>query len=354
MNLLGQYLYMRSIIAIAFLFIAHGSPASAGTASTQVLAQQKRIASMEERRTTLIASKRAAKKLLDNQLQQLKTLQVQKPSWNRDRQLRNAKSKLHRTTEALAAKDRQLDVLDQQLVSSKSQLVYLVEQWLAREDLDKESRAYLTLVRNDMRKKLRRGPQPIKLPIAVIDPLADAEELRAQAGLIYQAEQALIREERQLNRLGRKLQKRQRLRRQHRRANDFDLFGDNQPRRLLARTDSRKATEGTGDSPADPGKDSDTRENDFPNPEADAVSDEISSPTPQQPSANDVAEQARIVLRDVVNTRDLNILEKAMRLENPKDRLRAIRNVLKQVRAQRKQLRQRRSTIEKRANLLSR
>lgn len=282
-------------------------------------------------------------RVYESQLAAIDRLKQQRPSWRRDRQIRERMGQSHATARRLAAIEERVRDLDDAVQGHMRALVQAIDRELAGGPASAR-RAQLRGWRRSARRALRPEIKKIVIPDDSIDPLADPEELDYQASLLRQSEEQLARE---LDRLERQVERYQHmaaLRKKRSRAAELSDFDDSQPRRTTGRTGSanREADPaGAADppAPAEPpgGPEAPTQDGDT---SADPGGDFSESP------------MFDLVLADVVDASTVRALRAAELSSDPAVKARAARRALGQVEDRLERLKKRREIIQRRAKKL--
>ncbi|ACY19053.1 hypothetical protein [Haliangium ochraceum] len=307
--------------------------------------EAKRLRAAERQRAQATADKARQAASYEQQLRELDRLKRQRPSWRRDRQIRDQLRASHQTAEALAAAERRVRKLDASLEAQRRRLVRAIERELAAAPPSERLRT-LASWRAHAERHLQRARKKIVLPDDSIDPLADPEELEHQAALLRQAEAELARELSQLDQQAARYGHMAQLGDKRARADELGRLDSNQPRRVSVRG-SASSTEGPEDTP----------------PAVPPPSDGSDAPTPAPPSPPDEGEPsapqpgeslqgADVVLADVVDALTLDALRAAARSPSPAVKAKAAERASSQVRGKLETLRAQRQRLQQRAREL--
>lgn len=268
-------------------------------------------------------------------------LKAQRASWQRDRKLRSALA-------AALDQAKQLDAIALQLRNAEAQ-VEQAHQRVGRAVLAQVARELAAPTTTSARRAellaaqaavavVGRTPKRIVLPALEVDPLADPEELDAQAAALRQAETELDAQLVVLARAAARAQEREAVRQAHVRTMEIASRDDDQTRRgprtaATVRADGELAPAGAPDG-TPTGSPSDG-----------AVTQ---TPTPTLPALADVG----IALADVVAKRDAAALSAAVASQDPAELANAVTRAREAALAKRKALHTARLAVEARANSL--
>ncbi|WP_428265270.1 hypothetical protein [Haliangium sp.] len=320
---------------------AAADAAAAADETERALAQ---VEAARRARARAAAEKTRLAEQYERELQALDRLKQQRPSWRRDRLIRDQLRAAHDTAAAVAAAEKRVHGLDDTLRRRERALVAAIERELAAGPAP-ERRQSLLLQRRAIARHLRPDAKKIVLPDQRIDPLADPEDLDHQAALIRESERELAAELARLERQADRYRYMATLGAKRARADEFGRFDDDQPRRTAGQTKGRVADNelsNGGGSPAPGSPDAPPSENPPP--------DDRGEP----PGEFDPVARFEVVLEDVVDSPTLTALRAADRSGSPAVRARAVEQAAAQVRARLDRLRSRRSQIQDRAERLRR
>ncbi|HEY4057737.1 MAG TPA: hypothetical protein VGM39_14080 [Kofleriaceae bacterium] len=285
-----------------------------------------------------VADKTAARNTLakqyEDQLKAVDRLKQQRASWRRDRELKEALATAQATATKLGSAATELGTTTAHLAVAKRALLDAIDRELAANPAPARA-AELA------RQKAQLSPAPAKrnltkivIPDLEIDPLADPEELDAQAAELARAEKELASQQAGFDQQAKELDDIAKLRKQHDRAGVLAQRDDDQPQRT-----AREPSVGrqTADSPAniDSGGASP--------PEGDHAGGIGGSEGGAQiPSFSD----ASVVLSNVVDATTIDTLSKAAHSNDPAVRAQAAKRARDAVQLRLEQLRKKRLEIE--------
>lgn len=314
---------------------------SAPAATTQLTVTALATVSRAERRVGAQVLARTA--LRNQQAEQLKTvdrLKQQRASWRRDRDLKDALATAQGIATRLVAADAELTRANAELAGARRMLIAKIDAELVALPPGPASAQRISAL---VKWKAQLAPaapkknlQKIVIPDLEIDPLADPEELDAQAHELYVAEQELQRQAIGLDKQARELDETAKMRKQHERATALAQRDDDQPSRV-ARTDGSRAT---ADSQPEAAGD---------------VGNGSGSPVPddsdggggfgggQDPSA---LQDVGVVLSNVVDATTIETLQRASRSGDPSQRARAAKSAHDAVTLRIEQLRKKRLEVQ--------
>ncbi len=326
-------------LALALPASAWGQRASS---TAQVTQQAQSVVSGDAQRVAQVAAQRArVARRYQDQLVAIDRLKKQKPSWRRDRELRENLADSADTANQLAA-------LNQQLAAAAAGLVHARRDLVAAIDREKQAGAegprvaQLDQLRAQVIATLGPPPKKIVLPDAEVDPLADPEELDQQAQVIAETEKQLANQVAGLDAQADELAHVADLRKHNERAKDLMLSEDDQPRRNAQHSSGSRdqlgeavPTEGGASNGAGAGGDTSTGGN-FNN----------------GGTASTFETEATYVLGEVIDRNTIDGLTRAQRSGDPARRAEAARLARDAVARRLDQLKKKRAQIEARARQL--
>lgn len=282
-----------------------------------------------------VADKTALDKHYQEQLAEIDRLKRQRPSWRRDRQLRERMSESHGTAQKLAALDQRVRSFDARLERDRRALVAAIDRELAAGPVPGR-KALVAGWRRTMQRALARGAKKIVIPDDTLDPLADPEELEYQASLLRQSEEQLAHELDRLDKQARRYQRMAELREKRSRATELAGLDDDQPRRTTAHRGGERASSAEPEADqaptAPPGGP--------PAPPDDTGGNEIEDP------------MFDVVLADVVDASTIRALRAAEGSSDPAVKARAADKARQEVKDRLERLQKRRALIQSRAKSL--
>jgi hypothetical protein len=296
------------------------------------------------------------------QLASIDRLKKERPSWRRDRELRDHLSESNETATQLAAVTARLTAAQGALGRARRTAVAAIDAELASGAGARAGR--LRQIRAGLAPAATPAPERIVVPDGTVDPLADPDELDAQAAALRASERQLQAQIAGLDIEAQDLVSVDELRKQHQRAMELGLRDDDQPQRASAATHTAGASSGAS-APA-PGIGSPTgggggaggggagggsgaggggQTTNLPPTNGD------SSPTGDRAAPTDL-DTAAVVLGDVVDRATIEGLVRASRSNDPRERAAAARRARDAVAARLEQIRKMRAQIEARAREL--
>ena len=299
------------------------APATTATATAEV------SATLAERRVVQLSAQRSAlAKRYQDELAEIDSLKKQRPSWRRDRELRDNLSSSLETANQLTATTRELAKAQQNFVIARRAYLTAVENELMSGP-NPRRRIALDRVRRVLGPQTGGAPRRIVLPDLEIDLLADPEELDQRAAELRATEDELAREATGLAAHAKDLEHLAQLRKQHDRAGDLFNRDDDQPHRATMRkpNDSGPPPEDPAHSPVSPG-------------------------SPVSPTSSSSFDYVPLVLGDVLDASTLSTFAAAERSGDPAQRAVAARRAHDAVARRVDEVRKRRADIEARARLL--
>lgn len=304
------------------------SATAAATPAALALAKRKTdvaltdVTTLEKARATLVAERDTEAKAYAAQLAAVDALKRQKASWRRDRQLRDQLATSQAQAAKLAGLDGKIGAADAAIKRARGVAVALIDAEAALVGGAGARRSELVAARARMAPAPTPSRRRIVLPDATIDPLADPEDLEAQAQLLRDAEVELARAIKTLDGQAASLRRAAGLRAAHERAGEVAERDDDGPRRVT----------GAGGGAAAAGAESDRG---------------------PEPLGTDFAGEATAaVLRDVVDARTSDALRKADRVTDPATKADAAVRARGQAAARLAALAAQRAAIEARAREL--
>jgi hypothetical protein len=133
-----------------------------------------------------------------DELDVIDRLKNQRPSWSRDRELRDSLASSLETANQLSAVDRKLRAENLALLAAQRMYLDAIDAELAAEPAAAR-RAALGQLRAPIEQRLAGAPRKIVIPDLDVDPLADPEELDQRAGELRASEAELDRQLRRLD-----------------------------------------------------------------------------------------------------------------------------------------------------------
>lgn len=283
------------------------------------------VARLERERGSLVTLRDAGARTYAEQLRAVDDLKRQRASWRRDRALREQLATSQAQAGTLAGLDGKIATVDAALRRARAVAVSAID---AETKLATGTRASeLAALRRRVAPPATPTRRRIVLPDATIDPLADPEDLDAQAQLLRDAEAELGRAIASLDVQATTLRRTAGLRAQHDRAGELATRDDDGPRRTTGTSTGRSAEASSIGTPGS----------------ADGVGG----------LGDDFAgEAAAVVLRDVVDAATSDALRRADRSADPATKVDAAVRARSQAASRRAALAAQRAAIEARAREL--
>lgn len=327
----------RSILCAAMMVSAAAAAAQptaaplaqpAAPATTATAIAELNATAAERRVIQLGAQRSALAKRYQDELAEIDSLKKQRPSWRRDRELRDNMSSSLETANQLTATTRELATAQQNFVIARRAYLAAVENELMSGP-NARRRTALDRVRRVLGPQIGGPPRRIVLPDLEIDLLADPEELDQRAAELRATEDELARQATGLAAHAKDLEHLAQLRKQHDRAGDLFSRDDDQPHRTTMRkpNDSGPPPDDIGHSP-------------------------VSPVSPVSPSSSSSFDFVPLVLGDVLDASTLSTFAAAERSGDPAQRAIAARKAHDAVAKRVDEVRKRRADIEARARLL--
>ncbi|MCB9560872.1 MAG: hypothetical protein H6708_10735 [Kofleriaceae bacterium] len=293
------------------------------------------VRASEQDRATRLAARTKLARAYQAELGEIDKLKRQKASWRRDRLLRDRLASSLETAKKLSKASAELTILDARLLQERRALIAAIDAELAAGPAAART-ASLQRVRTETARAVAPAvkAKKIVIPDDEIDPLADPDELEAQARALRDSEAELARQIASLDGQVDRFRKQAELRKAHDRAGELAARDDGQPRRTAGSAGSRDGAELTGDAAPQDGGDG---------PAAD----------PSTSGAGGFEGDPAVVLSDVVDADTVDALRKAERSSDPSAKAAAAERARREVARRLAALRKRRLEIEKRAKDLA-
>jgi hypothetical protein len=260
-------------------------------------------------------------KRYQDELDAIDRLKNQRPSWRRDRELRDSLSSSLETANQLSTATRELERAKLALASTRRGYLAAIEAELAN-GAPMVRAMQLRHAKAALSPQVRDTPRHIVIPDLEIDPLADPEELDQRAAELRESEDELNHQIAGLGSQAAELDRLALLRKQHERAGYLVNRDDDQPHRNA----SPKASEATPEESTVGGQ--------YPN----------SSPPTGAPES-----YVPIVLAEVIDASTISSLSAAQHSNDPAQRAEAAHRAHDAVVKRLEQVRKRRTEIEARA-----
>jgi hypothetical protein len=331
---------VRRLLALALVVVlGQTAPATAwGAPPAQLAAATDQadaaVRDADHRVVQLVAHRAALKKRYREELDAIDHLKNQRPSWRRDRELRDSLSSSLDTANQLSAADRDIDKANASLVAAERAQVAAIDTELGAGPPPPRARQ-LDRTRAILAAQLKDAPHRIVIPDLEIDPLADPEELEQRAVELRASEGELNRQLVGLDAQATELEHLASLRKQHSRAGDLFYRDDDQPHRGTSHKDVGGAGE-DGASALDPSRGLPT-----------AVG---SGPSGAAPS--NFESYVPTILAEVIDASTITSFAAAQRSGDPSQRAEAAHKAHDAVARRLEQVKRKRAEIEARARQL--
>jgi hypothetical protein len=314
---------MRRWLLVLTLVVANSTATAEAlrpTALTAATTSAESATKTAERQVARLAEQRAAlARRYQEELGAIDRLKNQRPSWRRDRELRESMSDSSETANSLSASARDLEKAKAGLEGARRAYLAAIEAELGS-GVAPARALQLAQAKAQLAPQLKDAPRRIVIPDFEVDPLADPEELDQRAAELRASEDDLGRQLAGLNAQASELDRLVLLRRQHERAETLFNREDDEPHRNTA-----KPTE----------------------------TDEGGGRNPNTPSGGPNFENfVPIVLADVIDATTINSFAAAQRSGDPAQRAEAAHKTHDAVARRLDQVRRRRLEIEERARQL--
>ena len=320
---------------------ATGWAQSAPAVTTQVtVSSQDALRKAELLVGTRTAARNALSKQQDDQLKTVDRLKQQRASWRRDRDLKDALAQAQGTATKLAAAAGELVRANAQLAAARKTLLGAIDAELSALPPGPASAQRIAALARWKAQLAPAAPrknlQKIVIPDLEIDPLADPEELDAQAQELLRAEQELARQAIGLDKQARDLDQADKLRKQHERAKVLALRDDDQPSRVSRTEGARASDDSAAPEAAGGGTSSGGGDGGF--------GQGGESPLPGADPG--LLSDASVVLSNVVDATTIETLTRASRSGDPAQRAQAAKSAHDAVARRIEQLRKKRLEIQ--------
>jgi hypothetical protein len=343
-------LYLTCVLAIAVPAVR---PAIAWAQSVQqTQAAQQKVRSDEQNVGRLAAQRSTVAQRYQDQLAAVDGLKKQKPSWRRDRELRQTLADSADTANQLSALNTQLAAATRALVQARSELVAAIDH--EKPTATGPRAGELDKLRAQVTATIGPAPKKIVLPDAEVDPLADPEELDQQAQAIAETEKQLANQVAGLDAQAAELAHVADLRKHNERAKDLMLAEDDQPHRNVQHSsgdrganDSLTPSAGTG-----AGGGAGQTTGGTGNGAGGTGGGDTGGNFNNNNSSNNFETEATFVLGEVIDRTTIDGLTRAQRSGDPAKRAEAARSARDAVSQRLEQLKKKRAQIEARAKQL--
>jgi hypothetical protein len=345
MSLRGLYLTCALAIAVPAI-----RPAVAwGQTVQQTQAAQQKVRSDEQNVGRLSAQRSTVAQRYQDQLAAVDGLKKQKPSWRRDRELRQTLADSADTANQLSALNTQLAVAARALVQARTELVAAIDH--EKPTAAGPRAAELAKLRAQVTATIGPAPKKIVLPDAEVDPLADPEELDQQAQAIAETEKQLANQVAGLDAQAAELAHVADLRKHNERAKDLMLAEDDQPHRNVQHSSGDR---GAGDSaaPTTNGTGAGAGQTSGGTGAGGTGGGDSGGNFNNNSSSNSFETEATFVLGEVIDRTTIDGLTRAQRSGDPAKRAEAARSARDAVSQRLEQLKKKRAQIEARAKQL--
>lgn len=331
-----------TLLAFAVALVAIPSLARAAEVDDRVA----KISRLEQERAKIDAQRAELEKQLAQKTQEIAKLKKQRSSWNRDQKLKKALAAARDVATALEKRAEAAAKLDQQLKAERKALIAAIDRELAAQPAPAEARrAKLVKLRADVQARVG-GRRPVRAADEEIDPLDDPEDLDEKAQELADSEAELRAEEARLGKRAEHYRKQAKLQRSRRRADEIDVYDDDQPRRQGSRGGSTGTQGARGDEEPAPGAPAAENDDDA------AGGFTGTPPSPDPGEAVDVGGDPAVVYADVVDPETVRDLERAERSGDPEAQARAAERAQRDIKKRADAIRKKRLEMEKRAREL--
>ncbi len=321
----------RWLVCIVLVVASPTVWAQAPRATASATAQaQDTMRSAERRLATVSRERQALTTRYAEETSAIERLKKQRSSWRQQRELKDKLAVANDTAAKLRKLDQQVAAAEDAVSGARRQLVA---------SIDAEIATSPSAVRTAELERLKRQVQPsagrrvarIVLPALEVDPLADPEDLEAQAAAMRDGEAQLIAQISSLDRQSRELDTVAELRKQHDRASELSRRDDDAPQRTRdngGAAGGRVATQ------------------------ADSSGRPDSEPPPQAPETGVVTHsssfeaEVSVALSEVVDPTTIETLNRAARSGDPSQRAAATRRTRDAVKLRLQQLQRKRLEVE--------
>lgn len=332
------------LVLVLSVASATGSAMAQGTQISQ-LAQstakaQGEATNVERKVAQLAAQRTLLARAYAEQLEAIDRLKKQRASWRRDRELRDSLSAANDTATKLGPATSELAKANTALATSRRALATAIAAELAANPVPARATELKKLAAALAPAAPERKVHRIVLPDLEVDPLADPDELEAQAAALRDSEAELSRQVVGLEKQAQELDEVAKLRKAHDRASDLAKRDDDQPQRTAQSGGGRGVLSTSGD-----GKGNDSS----PAPETAGGSGGggTTGGGSSGPSGlTGFESDATIVLSGVVDASTIDTLNRAQRSGDPAQRAQAAKKARDAVAGRLDQLRKRRAEIE--------
>lgn len=331
------------LVLVLSVASATGSAMAQSAPATQVTAKAQVDAASVERKVAQLAAQRTQlARAYAEQLEAIDRLKKQRASWRRDRELRDSLSAANDTATKLGAATSELAKANTALAGARRALAVAITTELASNPVPARATELKKLAAVLAPAAPERKVHRIVLPDLEVDPLADPDELEAQAAALRDSEAELSRQVVGLEKQATELDEVAKLRKAHDRASDLAKRDDDQPQRTAQSGGGRGVLSGAAD-----GKGNDSS----PAPESAGGSGGGGTTTTGGGSSGPSGltgfeSDATIVLSGVVDASTIDTLNRAQRSGDPAQRALAAKKARDAVSGRLDQLRKRRAEIE--------
>jgi len=329
--------------AIVFALVAVAA-VGGGARADEVADRGTQLGVLEARQRTLAGERRALATVYAEKTAAVAALKAQRSSWARDRKLGALLAESKDMAAALDRRDAELRTLAARVVADRRALLAAIDQALPT--APPERALELTRQRTSLAQALAHTDRPpLKLADERIAPTDDAADLDYKAAALAQSERSLRVEEQRLVARAGYFHKQAKLTRSYARAEEADVFGDEEPRR-----GSGPRAGGDADEAATPDRDGTASEQPPPLGQP-PTGGGPTGPATQTP-ALDLASDPSVVLVDVVAAGTIDELRRAERSGDPETMARAAERASREVEARAERVKARRLEMELRARQL--
>jgi hypothetical protein len=340
---------VKSIIATCLALLL-SLAATGPVRAAEVDDRAAKVAALEKDAARLAGERQAMATVYAQRTAAIAALKAEPSSWARDRKLGPLLAESKDMAARLDAKDQELRALGDRLTAERKALVEAIDRELAATaPPPDEARATQLL---QLKTRLGGLLKPLRVPALQMEPGDDAEDLDYKAAALAQGERSLLQEHDRLIARATWFHKQAKLARSRTRADEQDVFGDEEPRH--GRTPAARAggsKEGTNSDASQPPTGTGPS----------TASGPPGSTTPGtggttqftgDPRSFDLAADPSVILAEVVAAGTLDELRRAERSGDPEAMARAAEHARKEVEERAARLRAQRLEMERRAREL--
>ncbi len=334
-----EHVLVKLLLALVLSFVAQLGAARAN----DVVDRGARVTHLEREVARLGAERQELARIHDEKAAGIAALKAQRASWARDRKLQTLLAESKDMASRLDRKDAELRGLAGVLLIERRALIAAIDRELAAQPPPPADRVATLERRRGQLVAAVSGP-PLHVPAWTIEPDDDAEDLRFKAAALAQSERALLAEEARLDARVAYFRNQAKLARSRLRADEQDIFADEEPRRGGGGTQEARGDDDQADTPATGNHSPPTGPPEFENPPP-------VGPVPLTPDGRgvDLAADPSVILVDIVAAGTLDELRRAERSGDPESMARAAERASQEVEARAARVRALRLEMERRA-----